>query len=151
MAEQISRQAAYVAAGTAKQRPTMGVGEQKKVVITSPATVTWANGDTIASPILIPKGSRPGPVFVSCADLGTSITLNVGLRDADGTAIDADGLVAALDVASAAVNAWACSGALVKDGAEYVTTEDSYLYATLSGGTPTANAQLRIEATFLFP
>ena len=123
------------------------------MVITSPDTATYANGDTLASPVIIPAGSRVlCGGFVSCADMGTSITLDVGLRKvSDGTAIDADGIAAAVDVATAATRAALNSGALVKDGVEYVTAVDSYLYATLAGGTPTANAQLRIEVPILFP
>lgn len=153
MAEIVSKQAALVAAGTKQLGPKMGVGKPTTVVITSPDTVTWAQNDTIASPVLIPKGSRIlCHSYVSCADMGTSITLDVGLRKAsDGTAIDADGIAAAIDVATAAVRAVLNNGALVKDGVEYITTEDSYLYATLAGGTPGANAQLRIECHFLFP
>lgn len=151
MAEQTSKQAAKVAAGAKLTGADMG--KPTVVVITSPDTVTWAQNDTIASPVIIPKGSRilcGG--FVSCADMGTSITLDVGLRKvSDGTAIDADGIAAAVDVATAATRAALNSGALVKDGVEYVTTADAYLYATLGGGTPTANAQLRIEVPFLFP
>jgi hypothetical protein len=154
MAEIVSKQAAYVAAGTKKQRPVMGGGEKKCIVITSPDTAAWAQNDTIASPVLIPKGSRfLCDTFVSHADMGTSITLDIGLRAATtaATVIDADGICAALDVASAAARAAANNGALVKDGVEYVTTQDSYVYATLGGGTPTANAQIRIEVSVMFP
>ena len=153
MAEQVSKQAALVAANTKNLGPKMGLGKKTAIVFTSPDTVTWANGDTIASPILIPKGSRVlCDNYISCADMGTSITADIGLRKAsDGTAIDADGIAAAIDVASAAVRAVANNGALVKDGVEYITTEDSYVYLTLNGGTPTANAQIRAEVSVMFP
>lgn len=152
MAEQVSKQAAIVAANTKNTVGKMGGGAKRCIVITSPDTVTWANGDTIASPILIPKGSRIlCDSFASHADMGTSITLDVGLRDTSGTAIDADGIAAAVDVATAAARSALNNGALVKDGVEYITTQDSYLYATLAGGTPTANAQIRIEVSVLFP
>lgn len=153
MAEVVSKQAAYVAANTKYQRPKMGIGDPKVIVITSPDTVTWANGDTLASPHVIPKGSRIlANGYASFADMGTSITLDVGLRKvSDGTAVDADGIAAAVDVATAAARSILNNGALVKDGVEYVTTVDTYLYATLAGGTPTANAQIRIEVPFLFP
>jgi hypothetical protein len=150
MAEQVSKQAAKVAAGT--KLTGADIGKPTYVVITSPDTVTWANGDTIASPVLIPKGSRPlCGGFASHADMGTSITLDVGLRTVAGVAIDADGIHSALDVATAAARAALNDGALVADGVEYVTTADCYMYATLAGGTPTANAQIRIEVPFLFP
>lgn len=146
MAEQVSRQAAKVAARQ-KMNPNESYGKKRCVVITSPASVTWANGDTIASPAVLPVGTRfTCNSFVSCADMGTSITLDVGIRDArTGVAIDADGIAAAIDVATAATRASLNNGALVKDGVEYVTTVPSVVYATLAGGTPTANAQIRIE------
>lgn len=152
MAEKVSKQAAYVAAGTKKQMPVMGGGSLKVFTITSPDTVTWANGDTCASPITIPKGSRIIGANVSCADMGTSITLDVGLRKAsDATVIDADGIVAALDVATAAVAAFNASGALCKDGVESITAYDANAYFTLNGGTPTANAQIRVDVYAVVP
>lgn len=151
MAEQVSKQAAKVAAGT-KMSPNEAYGKKRCIVITSPDTVTWANGDTIASPVPLPVGTRfTCNSMVSCADMGTSITLDVGIRDVDGTAIDADGIAAAVDVATAATRASLNNGALIKDGTEYVTTEVSYVYATLNGGTPTANAQIRIEVEVVTP
>lgn len=153
MAEIVSRQAALVAAGTKALGPTMGTGKATWVVLTSPATAAWAQNDTIASPILIPKGSRIlSGGFVSREAMGTSVTLDVGLRKAsdNSTAIDADGIAAALDVSAAGVSLLN-TGALVAAGKEYVTTEDSYLYATLGGANPTDDKQIRIEVPFLFP
>jgi hypothetical protein len=151
MAEQVSKQAAKVAAGTKLTGADMG--KPTVVVMTSPDTVTWAQNDTLASPVIIPKGSRILPYgYASFQDMGTSITLDVGLRKvSDGTAVDADGIAAAVDVATAAARSILNNGALVKDGVEYVTTVDTYLYATLGGGTPTANAQICITVPFLFP
>ena len=153
MAEQVSKQAARLAASSAGYKLRSGdFGKKSVITITSPDTVTWANGDTIASPVLLPAGTRfTCGSFISCADMGTSITCDVGVRDVDGVAIDADGIAAAVDVATAAVRAVANNGALVKDGVEYVTTKPSYVYATLAGGTPTANAQIRIEVECVSP
>lgn len=152
MAERVSKQAAKVAANTKDLAPMMGGGVLRVFTITSPDTVTWANGDTCASPLPIPKGSRVIGANVSCADMGTSITLDVGLRKtSDGTAIDADGIVAALDVASAAVAAYNASGALCKDGVESITAYESNAYFTLNGGTPTANAQIRVDVLVVTP
>lgn len=152
MAEQVSKQAAIVAAGTKNLAPKMGGGVLRVISITSPDTVTWAQNDTCASPIKVPKGSRFIGANVSCADMGTSITLDVGFRAADdGTAIDADGIVAALDVATAAVNAYAATGAKVAGGVEYITDEDSIVYYTLGGGVPSANAQCRVDVLVVTP
>lgn len=150
MAEITSRQAAKVAART-KMSPNEAYGKKRVIVITSPATAAWAQNDTVASPVLLPVGTRfTCNSYASHAAMGTSVTLDVGIRDKNGTAIDADGIAAAVAVASAgrtAIN----NGALVKDGAEYVTTEPCYLYATLGGAAPTANAQIRLEVEVVTP
>jgi hypothetical protein len=150
MAEQVSRQAAKVAART-KMSPNEAYGKKRVVVITSPAAVTWAQGDTLASPQLLPVGTRfTCGSKVSNAAMGTSVTLDVGIRDKNGVEIDADGIAAAMAVASAGRSALD-NGALVKDGAEYVTTVPCYVYATLGGATPSANAQIRIEVEVVTP
>lgn len=150
MAEITSRQAAKVAART-KMSPNEAYGKKRVIVITSPATAAWAQNDTIASPVLLPVGTRfTCNSYASHAAMGTSVTLDVGIRDKNGTAIDADGIAAAVAVATAgrtAIN----NGALVNDGAEYVTTEPCYLYATLGGAAPTANAQIRLEVEVVTP
>jgi hypothetical protein len=121
--------------------------------ITGPATVTWANGDTCGNRFRIPAGSRLLHAQVSCQDMGTSITLDVGVRrwtpDGTGVAIDADGIVAALDVASAAVSADARNGALVTGGTDAgILTADAEPYFTLNGGTPSANTQIRVDVFY---
>lgn len=157
MAEQTSREAARLASSASgyKMHPTSS-GLVREARISGPATVTWAQNDTCGNRVRIPKGSRVLGAFVSCADMGTSITLNVGLRDwtADGTgtAVDADGIVAALDVATAAVNgALHSTGALCAVGAEYTTLADTEPYFTLAGGTPTANALIAVTVLYVAP
>lgn len=151
MAEVVSKQAAKIAAGT--KLTGADYGHAKTVVFTSPDTVTWANGDTLGSGIRLPVGTRIlANGYASFADMGTSITLDVGLRNASTlVAVDADGIAAAVDVATAADRSHLNSGALVKDGVEYVTTVETEIYATLNGGTPTANAQIRIEVPVMLP
>lgn len=153
MAEQVSRQAAKLATTPrGKMAPHEAYGKKRVIVITSPAAVTWAAADTIASPVVLPVGTRfTVGSYVSCEDMGTSIVCDIGIRNVAGTAIDADGIAAAIDVATAAVRTLAANGVLVKDGVEYVTTVPSVVYATLSGGTPTANAQIRIEVECVTP
>jgi len=150
MAEIVSRQAAKVAART-KMSPNEAYGKKRVVVLTSPATAAWAQNDTLASPVLLPVGTRfTCNSYVSNAAMGTSVTLDVGIRDKDGVAIDADGIAAAVAVATAGRSALN-NGALVKDGAEYVTTVPCYVYATLGGADPTDNAQIRIEVEVVTP
>lgn len=149
MAEQTSRQAAAVASG--KMSPGVAGGKIRVAVITSPASVTWADGDTLASPKVIPRGSRIlCTSYVSCADMGTSIVAALGLRntDAAGTEYDLDGIASSIDVATAATRAIANNGALVAAGVEHITTADTVPVLTLSGGTPTANAQIRVEIQY---
>ncbi len=148
MAEITSRQVtARVLPGRAE--PSQEGGKVRKVFITSPAAVTWANGDTIGSGKILPAGVRfTAGSIVSHAAMAASVVLAVGIRDASGTEIDADGICASVSVASAgrtAIN----NGALVAAGVEYITTVPCEVYATLSGATPTANAQIRIEVEYV--
>lgn len=151
MAAIVSKQAAKIAAGT--KLSGADFGRKVCIVWTSPDTVTWADGDTLASGQKLPIGTRIlCDNFISHADMGASIVAAVGLRNfATGVAVDADGIATAVDVATAAGRTAANNGDLVKDGVEYVTTVETELYATLSGGTPTANAQIRFEVSVLVP
>lgn len=150
MAEIVSRQAAKVAART-KMSPNEAYGKKRVVVLTSPATAAWAQNDTIASPVLLPVGTRfTCNSFASHAAMGVGVTLDVGIRDANGTAIDADGIASAIDVAAAGRSALN-DGDLVAAGAEYVTTVPCYVYATLGGANPTDDAQIRIEVEVVTP
>ena len=148
MAEITSKQVtARVLPGRAE--PSKEGGKVRKVFITSPDSVTWANGDTIGSGKILPAGVRfTAGSIASHAAMAASVVLDVGIRDASGTAIDADGICASVSVASAgrtAIN----NGALVAAGVEYITTVPCEVYATLSGATPTANAQIRIEVEYV--
>lgn len=152
MAEQTSREAALLALSGYKMK-SASAGRVHASVITSPATVTWAQNDTLGNRDRIPAGARILGAYINSADLGTSITCDVGLRtwkpDGTGTAVDADGIVAAADVATAAVNAFYGTGALVASGAEYVTTADTEPYFTLGGGTPSANGAIRVTVLYV--
>ena len=148
MAEIVSKQVpARVLPGRAE--PSQEGGKVRKVFITSPDSVTWANGDTIASGKILPAGVRfTAGSIASHAAMAASVVLAVGIRDASGTEIDADGICAAVSVASAGRTALN-NGALVAAGVEYITTVPCEVYATLSGATPTANAQIRIEVEYV--
>lgn len=152
MTEQVSRQAALVAAGS-KMAPGYSGGKVRVAFIDSPATVTWANGDTLASPEVIPAGSRILlHSYISCADMGTSITADLGLRNAKtGAEVDLNGIASAVDVATAATRAICNNGALVVDGAVYITTVDTVPVLTLNGGTPSANAQISAQVIYVAP
>jgi len=150
MAEISSLQAADYAAGR-KTVSNKALCKKRVLVITSPTTAAWAQGDTIASPVLLPAGTRFGAgSLASHGALGTSVTLDVGIRDKNGTAIDADGIASAVAVASAGRTALN-NGALVAAGVDYVTSVPCYVYATLGGANPTDDAQIRLEIEVLLP
>lgn len=148
MAEVKSRQAALIAAGSKVM--SNAIGKKRVLVMTSPAAVAWADGDTFASGVRIPKGTRfLCDSFASHGALAASVVLAVGIRNFDTKAvIDADGIATGVSVAAAgrtAIN----NGDLVKDGAEYVTTVDTEVYATVSGANPTDDIGLRLEISHI--
>lgn len=155
MAEITSREAArlasFSAGGKMKAASSSGV---RATVITGPATAAWAQNDTCGNRDRIPAGSRIIGALVNCAAMGTSVTLDVGLRnwtsDGTGAAVDADGIVAALAVASA-VNAYNASGALVGSGVESVTSVDTEPYFTLGAANPTDDAAIRVTVLYVAP
>lgn len=153
MAEVLSLQAARAGAGATgygKRLPT-DQGKVQTILVTAPAGTTWASGDTVASGVSLPVGSR----FLSTGQMatdamGAGITADVGLRNfATKAVIDADGIGAAVNMATSTVRS-------VQNGAflsamDYVTTEPAEVYVTLAGGTPTANTRFRLELQVLIP
>lgn len=146
MAEIVSRQAAKIAAGT-KMAPAEAYGKQRVVVLTTPATHAAALNDTIGSGITLPVGTRIlASSFVSCAAGAASSTLSIGLRDpVSKTAIASAGIASGVALTTASSRLEANTGTLIANGAEYVTTAVSEIYATFTGAAPTANQQVRIE------
>lgn len=161
MAEIVSREAAFVAAGT-KLRNDVALGRVHVVSISSPATAAWAQNDTIASPVDLPIGTRILGFNVFHGALTTSVTMDIGLRasasvDAAQTVIDADGIADGLDVAAAGIKSEASSttttGNLIGVGSATVqrTTQVSNIYATLLSANPTDDIQFRIDVYVALP
>lgn len=153
MPEITSREAARLASTSAGGKlRSASAGVMRASVITGPDTAAWAQNDTCGNRDAIPPGSRIVGAFVSCAAMGTSVTLDVGLRnwtaDGTGTAVDADGIVAALSVSSA-TSAFNASGALVAAGAESVTSVWTEPYFTLGGANPTDDADIRVTVLYI--
>jgi len=146
MPEITSRQVTARTGAGNKMTQAESYGKKRAVLITSPASAAWAQNDTIASGMKLPKGTRfLGGSVVSHAAMGTSVTMDIGIRNADtGAVIDVDGIADGLDVAAAGITA-ANNGALIAAGNEYVTTEETEVYATLLSANPTDDAQFRIE------
>jgi hypothetical protein len=85
--------------------------------------------------------------------MGTSVTMDIGLRgvDAAQTVIDVDGIADGLNVAAAGITD-ANTGLKVNDVASvYVTTVPCVIYATLLSANPTDDAQFRIDIPVVLP
>lgn len=93
--------------------------------------------------VFIPAGSyitKASLVVTTAFTSGGSATLGVGLQQADGTIIDADGIDAAVAVADLAANkAVVCNGALV-GGTATVGAANSYLSLVYGTAAFTAGA-----------
>lgn len=155
MAEQTSREATRIASSTYGYKArAVSQNRVEAVVITGPDTVTWAQNDTCGSRIRIPKGARPLYAHVSCAAMGTSVTLDVGFRAFDinglGAVIDVDAVVDGLDV-SAAVSVFNASGSMVAAGTDSVLSADAEAYFTLLSANPTDDADIRVTVFYLPP
>tara|TARA_R110000868_G_scaffold208123_3_gene457511 strand:- start:475 stop:951 length:477 start_codon:yes stop_codon:yes gene_type:complete len=91
----------------------------------------------------IPAGSyitRASLVVTTAFTSGGSATLGIGLQQADGTIIDADGIDATVAVAALAANkAVVCNGALV-GGADGVGANGAYLSLVYATAAFTAGA-----------
>lgn len=151
MAEITSLQAARAAAsatGLGKLLPT-DMGKIMAIVLDSPPTAAWAQNDTLATPAIIPPGAIPLGAFVRRSAFGASVTLDVGIRNANtGAVVDVDGLVAALDI-SAAGSGFFMSGSSVLNPVP--TTVPCHMYATFAGANPTDDADITVIGLFLIP
>lgn len=150
MAEINSRQKTAIAAGSKVLASVQG--KPHCLVFTSPAAAAWAQNDTFASGMMIPKGSRLlSNSYVSHGSMAASVTVDVGLRGfTSGTVVDADGIAADVSVASAGrtlIN----NGALVAAGVDGLVSEDSEVYVTIEGANPTDDIQMRFEIWYLPP
>ena len=146
----ITRTSAAILAGR-KTDPT-NQNRTRVAVIETAAAYTAANGDTFATGIVLPKGTRLlMPVSLSNAANAASVTLSLGLRDATTkVAIDATAIMAATAIASAQaiqVN----TGTKLTAGQFYVLPQDCEIYGTFGGATPNANVAIRAEVSYVAP
>lgn len=157
MAEVTSLEAAKVAAGT-KLRNDEALGRLHTVTISSPlaaAATAWAANDTIASPVDLPVGTRFVDCWVHHEAMGTSVTMDIGIRqnNAAATVIDVDGIADGLNVAAAG-QTHGINGVMINVSATqviYRTTAVSNIYATLLSATPDAGQCFRIDVTVALP
>jgi hypothetical protein len=98
----------------------------------------------------IPAGSRIlADSAVSCGTGTASSTLDIGLRSTKtGTVLSATGIATGVDIATSGVK-FANSGAYVTAGAEFVTTEETDVYATVKGAALAANQALKFEIYYV--
>ncbi|MEK9809921.1 MAG: hypothetical protein VW362_05705 [Candidatus Nanopelagicales bacterium] len=150
MAEFDSRQITARAATPPVKTAPYDQGQLNVLIATTPATAAWAQNDTFEIGT-IPKGSRilrSGKVYHGA--FTTSVTMDIGTRQVDGTVIDADGLAAALNVAAAGVKD-INGGAQLVGANGYLCTQDVVLYATLAGANPTDDTQAEFEIHYIAP
>ena len=79
MPEIVSREAARLATTGGKLRAGSSGGVHASV-ITGPDVAAWAQNDTCGNRDFLPPGARILGAFVTCAAMGASVTLDVGLR-----------------------------------------------------------------------
>jgi hypothetical protein len=165
MAEISSLEAAKVAANT-KLRNDEALGRVHVVSISAPlaaAATAWAENDTIASPVDLPKGTRILGFNVFHEAMGTSVTMDIGLRksatvDPAQTVVDADGIAADLDVAAAGVKSHLTA---VANTGEYIDVSATQaikrlddvcnIYASLLDANPDDGQVFRIDVYVALP
>lgn len=149
MAEVNTTQAAKLAAHT-KLAPHESHGRVRILASKMPAAYAQLAIDDTIFIGRLPVNSRIlGTGIVSCAAGTATGVLDIGLRKtSDGTVIDADGIAVGVDIAAAG-NKAANTGLLIKDGAEYVTTEEVDVYATAKTAVVAANQALKFEIPYV--
>jgi hypothetical protein len=149
MAEVNTTQGAKLVAGT-KLLPYESHGRVR--ILASKMPTTYASAP-IADTIFIGRvkaGTRfLGTGVVSCAAGTASSTISIGLREtATGTVVSATALATGLDIAAAGVKL-VNTGAYVAAGAEYITTKECDVYATIAGAALAANQSLKFELPYV--
>ena len=121
------------AAGVPADNGLTAVGAKKNMVV----KIDLTDGDKsfrAANDAFIPAGSyitAAALVVITAAAGGTNVT--IGLVEADGTAIDADGIDATVATADLAANkAVACNGALV-GGTATIGADNGYIAVDVTG------------------
>ena len=135
-----------------KAHPTE-LNRVRTAVIDSAATYAAVpSGDTIATHLVIPAGSRVLlPVSFSCAVGTASSTLSVGIRNASTkAAIDATAVVNAVSAATAVTGQYNTGTKLIS-GQYYTMPTDVELYLTTGGATLLANQPFRFEVQWVSP
>lgn len=136
-------------AGTTKNLPNVSTGKHRSAY----GRYTYAAGGAIGDTIdfcVIPKGARLTMFgIVSCSAGTASATMDLGLKSlATGTAVDADGIAAAVNIAAAGQKT-ANGGALVTGGAEYILTEDCILYGTVAAAAPPSGQSIVVDVPYV--
>lgn len=150
MAEILNRSATEFAAGRKVEFDTQG--HESSVIVEMPTTWTAGSGDTVATGLVLPKGTRLlSPVTVSNGTGTASQTLSVGLRNnKTKVVVDATAIVSAAAITTAGL-AQVNTGTKLTAGQRYVLDQDCEIYMTLAAAVPTANQAIRVEIGYLAP
>jgi len=149
MAEVKSTQTTAVAAGQ-KLLPSSD-GGRKRLFFAEyvQGAATQAISDTIYLGDL-PKGARICKDWLVNLTTGTaSCALDIGFRSkATGSVIDADGIAASVEAATAGYKD-ANTGSSLTGGLQYVTTEAVEVYATIKTAVLAANQKITVEGSYV--
>jgi hypothetical protein len=152
MAEILSAQAAKIAAAPLQKLDTNeSHGRERIMFAAMPVTYPGANvADTVVLG-RIPQGSRILPTGTLGCGAGTaSSTLDIGIRRASTKeVIDADGIAVGVNIAAAGTNKPLNTGALLANGASYVTPWEVEVYATVGGAALAANQVLSLVLEYV--
>ncbi|WP_342051992.1 MULTISPECIES: hypothetical protein [unclassified Cupriavidus] len=149
MAEVNTTQAAKLAANQ-KLLPNEQAGRKRILASKMPATYASPQiADTIFIGRIPPNSRLTLDSQVSCAAGTASSTVSIGIRSTrTQTVISATGIASGVDVAAAGQKL-ANNGALIANGAEYVTAEWVDVYATVAGAAIAANQALKFEVGYV--
>lgn len=153
MAEILTASRSEVARQAGQKAHPTALNNARGCVIDTPAIYASLNiGDTVATDLVIPAGSRLlAGATLSCAAGNASSTISVGIRDSTTKAvIDATAIIAATSIAAAAT-AQFNTGTKVINGQYYIVPQDSEVYLTVGGAATLANQPIRVELSFVSP
>lgn len=126
--------------------------KSRTLTVSMPAAWGASNGDTVGTGQVLPPACRVTGVRISNAAGAASSTVSAGIRKlSDGSQADADALINAQGLTSAAYTA-VYSGALLTAGQSAVMPNyETEVFLTFGGANPTANQQFRIEVDYVAP
>lgn len=148
MAEFLSRQkTALTGSPKIKNEPNFEGDMRVKLAVT-PVTAAWAQNDSFATGIIVPKGATILPLSQAVTtNWGASVTMDVGLRGvATGTVLSSTAIANAVAMSSASLKALNNGG---YTNSLTQLAEDAEVVCVMGGANPTDDSQMTIWITWL--